>query len=134
MPVQMVNPKGVPAPVGMYHHASLTGHPQEVVFVAGQVGVDAAGRVGSDFRAEMTQVYKNLAAVLEGVGLSLSDVAKLTTYITSPDLIDPFYEVREEIYPALFPTGAHPPNTLLVVSRLVRPEFHIEIEAVAVRS
>lgn len=130
----MVNPKGVPSPVGMYHHASLSGHPKEMVFVAGQVGVDEAGVAPPDFAGQMKQVYRNLARVLEGLDLALADVAKLTTYITSADLIEPFYNVREEIYPSLFPTGAHPPNTLLVVSRLVRPEFLIEIEAVAVRS
>lgn len=134
MSVEMVNPRGVPAPVGMYHHASRTGHPKEMVFVAGQVGVDDGGKAAPDFPTQMKQVYRNIERVLEGLDLSLADVAKLTTYVTSPDLIGPFYDVRAEIYPSLFPTGAHPPNTLLVVSRLVRPEFQIEIEAVAVRS
>jgi enamine deaminase RidA (YjgF/YER057c/UK114 family) len=38
---------------------------------------------------------------------------------------------RAELFPKLFPAGAYPPNTLLVIERLVRPEFLIEVEAIA---
>jgi enamine deaminase RidA (YjgF/YER057c/UK114 family) len=42
-------------------------------------------------------------------------------------------KARQEVFPGWFPDGAYPPNTLLVVSRLVRPELRVEIEAMAVR-
>jgi hypothetical protein len=42
-------------------------------------------------------------------------------------------KARQEAFPGLFPDGVYPPNTLLVVSRLVRPELLVEIEAMAVR-
>ncbi len=41
-------------------------------------------------------------------------------------------ETRKEIFAKLYPSGAYPPNTLLVISRLVKPELLIEIEAIAV--
>ena len=41
------------------------------------------------------------------------------------------YEVREELFPDLYPSGKYPPNTLLVIDRLVKPEFLLEIEAIA---
>ena len=40
---------------------------------------------------------------------------------------------RREVFPGYYPDGAYPPNTLLVVSRLVQPELLVEIEAMAVR-
>ena len=41
---------------------------------------------------------------------------------------------RREAFPAYFPDGVYPPNTLLVVSRLVNPELLVEIEAMAVKA
>ena len=56
---------------------------------------------------------------------------KFTTYLVSAELISQFYEVREELFPELYPSGKYPPNTLLVIDRLVKPEFLLEIEAIA---
>ena len=53
------------------------------------------------------------------------------SYLVSVDLISQFYEVREELFPELYPSGKYPPNTLLVIDRLVKPEFLLEIEAIA---
>jgi len=58
-------------------------------------------------------------------------VAKLTTYLTRADDIEDFYRVRRELFAELYPEGGYPPNTLLVVDRLVFPDCLIEIEAVA---
>ena len=40
-------------------------------------------------------------------------------------------QARAAVFPKLFPGGKCPPNTLLVVNRLVKPEFLIEVEAIA---
>jgi enamine deaminase RidA (YjgF/YER057c/UK114 family) len=69
--------------------------------------------------------------VLAAAGSELGDVLKMTTYVTDAALIDDFYRVREVLFADLFPDGVYPGNTLLVISRLVRPEFLIEIEALA---
>jgi len=69
--------------------------------------------------------------VLEAAGAGLGDVMKMTTYLTDASLIDDFYRVREVLFADYFPDGVYPGNTLLVISRLVRPEFQIEIEALA---
>jgi hypothetical protein len=42
-------------------------------------------------------------------------------------------KARAKVFPRYFPDGAYPPNTLLIVSRLVKPELLIEIEAMAVK-
>jgi enamine deaminase RidA (YjgF/YER057c/UK114 family) len=70
--------------------------------------------------------------VLESIGATWANLAKMTTYVTTPEAIDDFYRVRATLYEELFPGGDYPPNTLLVVSRLVRPEFLVEIESLAV--
>lgn len=59
---------------------------------------------------------------------------KLTTYLVSDDLVDDFFTAREETIGQLFPSGAFPPSTLLIVRGLVRPELLVEIEAIAIAS
>jgi enamine deaminase RidA (YjgF/YER057c/UK114 family) len=124
---------GLGSPVGLYSHAVPLPDPGRLLCVSGQLSVDEVGtslHVG-DFDAQMRQVFSNLATVLDAAGTQLADVVKMTTYLVDPDHIDDFYRVREQLFAELFPDGVYPGNTLLVVQRLVRPEFLIEIEALA---
>ena len=124
-----LQPDGVGAPLGPYSHLSRAG---ELGFVAGQVGLDAAGELaGSDLAAQARQAFANIRAIVESQGGDLRSVLKFTTYLVGAENIEPFYAVRAELFPELYPEGEYPPNTLLVVDRLVKPEFLVEIEAVA---
>ena len=124
---------GLGSPVGLYSHAVPLPVGSRLLCVSGQLSVDADGGsvAEGDFDGQMRQVFSNLATVMEAAGGSLADVVKMTTYLTDASLIDDFYRVREGLFADLFPDGVYPGNTLLVVSRLVRPEFQIEIEALA---
>ena len=124
-----LNPDSVGDPLGPYSHVSTAG---DLALVAGQVGLDADGElVGSDLASQARQAFANVRAILESQGAALRSVLKFTTYLVGAENIEPFYAVRAEIFPELYPDGEYPPNTLLVVERLVRPEFLVEIEAVA---
>jgi 2-iminobutanoate/2-iminopropanoate deaminase len=105
-----------------------------IAHIAGQVAVDSEGRtVGEgDVDAQIERCFGNIGLVLESLGAGWPNVAKMTTYLTSADSIADFYRVRARLFEGFFPDGGYPPNTLLVVSRLVRPELLVEIEAVAV--
>jgi len=132
--VSYSNPPGVASPIGLYSQvARLSRGEHDLLFIAGQLSVDANGdSVGAgDFPAQMRQVFANVAAVLAAEGLGFDCIAQMTTYLRSEDLIGEFYRVREDLFKELFPQGAFPPNTLLVVSRLVRPEFLIELQCIA---
>ena len=105
------------------------------MFVAGQVAMDADGRVvgAGDLKAQASQVYRNLAAVLAEAGCTLRDVVKFTTFLVRNEDWAPFAEWRKAEYPALFPDGVYPANTGVVVQELARPELLLEVEAIAVR-
>ena len=124
---------GLGSPVGLYSHAVPLPAGSQLLCVSGQLSVDAEGNsvAEGDFDGQMRQVFSNLATVLEAAGAGLGDVMKMTTYLTDASLIDDFYRVREVLFADYFPDGVYPGNTLLVISRLVRPEFQIEIEALA---
>ena len=121
--------------LGMYSHG-MTVPAGELVIVAGQVGTDRAGNVVGfgDVAAQTKQAFENVRAVLAAAGSSMTDVVRFQTFLTHASDIDGFMQARRDVFPRLFPGGAYPPNTLLVVSRLVKPELLVEIEAMAVRA
>lgn len=134
MSVHYWNPPSLAAPIGMYSQiARLPAGEHDLVFVAGQLSVDADGEsVGTgDFQAQMRQVFANLGAALKAESLGFTDIAQMTTYLRGEELIGEFYRVREGLFKQLFPASVYPPNTLLVISRLVRPEFLIEVQCIA---
>ncbi len=129
---RVVTPREFGKPLGMYSHGMLAAG-GELLVVAGQVGTDREGRAGDDVIAQTKQAFANVGAVLDAGGCRWRDVVRLQTFLTSADDIAGFMKARQEVFPRYFPDGAYPPNTLLIVSRLVRPELRVEIEAMAVR-
>ena len=129
MVVAYENPPALGEPLGKYSHLSRAG---DLVIVAGQVGVRADGSLaGEDFRSQMRQIFENLRLALESTGGGLWNVMKLTTYVVGDAMIAEFYAGREDLYHDLYPAGKYPPNTLLVVNGLARPELLVEIDAIA---
>ena len=103
-----------------------------VVYLRGQIGQDLDTResVGiGDVEAQAEKAMANIAMLLEEAGSSLDDIVKVTVY-----LIDIRY--REPVYRTMgrWLKGVHPVSTGIVVSALARPEWLVEIDAVAVLS
>lgn len=99
-----------------------------LVYIAGQVARDAEGNVlaPGDIRTQTRQVFQNLRQVLQAAGGDVSDLLKMTTYITKIENFPVVSEVRSEFFP-----GEMPASTLIVVSRLAQPELLIEVEGMA---
>ena len=130
-PVEYLNPEGACPAQGLYSHIGKVSD-GALLFVAGQLSVAADGSVAGvgDFDAQFEQVFDNLEAVLKGVGRDFNDVIKFTTYLVHSQDIDSFMRLRKARFPRMFATSAYPPNTLLVVDRLVKEAFLIEVEAI----
>ena len=130
--VKYNNPSGLAKPLGAYSHVART-RASELVFIAGQVAVNEAGElVGKgDVAAQTRQAFDNLGRALRSEGLGFANVTKFTTFLVHSQDIEAFMAVRKEIFPKLYPGGQYPPNTLLVVDRLVGEQLLIEIEAIA---
>lgn len=121
-------PPTMPRSVGYSQVATVTGG--TVVFIAGQVALDRAGNIigRDDFRAQVRQVFENLKAALEAVGGTFDHVVKLNSYFLDLAWLAEFRDVRDEYINVERP----PASTAVQVSRLFRPEFLVEIEAIAV--
>jgi enamine deaminase RidA (YjgF/YER057c/UK114 family) len=101
--------------------------PGALLVVGGQNGVDATGAVVSDeLGAQTVQALRNVLAVLESVGASQADVAKLTIYLVAGGDVGQGYAAAQEVW------GQHPTAiTVLQVAGLARPDALVEIEALA---
>jgi enamine deaminase RidA (YjgF/YER057c/UK114 family) len=128
MAVELRNPEGLHQPP-TYSHLAI-GSGSRVVFIAGQVGFDADGRlIGRDHVSQAEQAYRNLAVAVEAAGGTIRDIAKITVFVVDhgPELIDPLAAARGAVF------GDHrPASTYLGVAKLIRPELLVEVEAVAV--
>lgn len=129
--VEYINPPGAGPVQGLYSHVGRA-EGGALAFVAGQLAVAPDGSVAGkgDFGAQFRQVFANLGDVLKGMDCTFNDVVKFNTYLVHSQDIEGFYAERAELFPKLFKGNAYPPNTLLVVNRLVKEAFLIEVEAV----
>ena len=133
MPVQTLNPAGLPAPEFYRQVAVATG--TRTVHLAGQVARTADGTpVGDgDLAAQVEQAYLNVATAVGAVGGSFDDVAKLTLYIVdwSPELLP---ALGAGVARAAQRLGADllKPVTLIPVTALGEPDLLVEVDAVAV--
>ena len=129
----VIKPKRFGPPLGMYSHG-MVAPGGEIVVVAGQVGMDDRRAVAvGDVGAQTKQALENVRAIVEAAGCTMQHIVRLQTFLTHAEDIPGFMAARGEVFPKYFPNGAYPPNTLLVVSRLVQPELLVEIEAMAVK-
>jgi enamine deaminase RidA (YjgF/YER057c/UK114 family) len=125
---QLLNPPTLAPPAGYSHLATVDSG--RLVFVSGQVALDSKGTlVGKDdLRAQTRQVFENLRAALEAADASFHDVIKLSTYVLDIAALAHFRAIRDEYVNTVNP----PASTLVQVTRLFRPEFLLEVEAIAV--
>jgi enamine deaminase RidA (YjgF/YER057c/UK114 family) len=127
MEIDRINPAALRKPDEYYTHVIKAGN---MVFVAGQVAVNKEGKmVGvGDITAQAEETYRQIQECLRSAGTDLSQVVKLNTYVTSPEYVRPVAAVRAKL---LREAGLLPASTLVVVSRLARPEMLIEVECIA---
>jgi len=128
--IQLLNPDTIAAPIAPYSNIARV-KASEFIFIAGQVGIDRDGKTPAEFDAQCAVVFANIGAALASQGANFSNVVSFTSYLVDTRHIPQFARYRAREFPRLFGGGAYPTNTLLVVDRLVREEFLVEVTAVA---
>jgi enamine deaminase RidA (YjgF/YER057c/UK114 family) len=127
---EFLSPKTLIPPAGYSHIAKV--NRGTIVYLSGQVPSDASGKLigEGNFEAQVEQVFRNLKIAVEAAGGTMADIVKLNIYLVA--------EVDQAAVPKLrairdryVNVETPPASTLVVVSRLARPGWLIEIEAVA---
>ncbi len=127
MPQKVVQPNGLWDPRPRFAQVVQSGGQ---VYIAGQTAVDENGNVvgKGNIEAQTRQVFQNLQKCLESVGAGFDKVVKLNIYSTDLDAhLECITKLRREYFPKE-PAA----STTIQVSRLVHPDWLIEIEAIAV--
>jgi enamine deaminase RidA (YjgF/YER057c/UK114 family) len=115
-------------------HSSNVAHGVEVpsgarlLFTNGQVGTRPDGSTPTTTAEQAEVVFGRLKAVLAAANMALSDIARLTVFLTDQADVGTFVDARDRIM------GDHKPGAIiLVVKGLARPELKIEIEVIAAK-
>lgn len=125
MAVERIHPEQLARPKRAYTPVVRSG---DCLYVSGQVPVTADGTiVTGDAAAQATQVLRNISTCLEAGGGTVSDIVAMTVYLT--DIAD--IDAIDVAFRDLFPDGTYPTRTTVQIAALGRPEFHVEISAVA---
>jgi enamine deaminase RidA (YjgF/YER057c/UK114 family) len=129
---RIFNPDTMAKPTAGYSHVAEV-NDGKIVYIAGQVAMDRGGNlVGKDdFRVQVQQVFENLKAAVEASGGDFTNIIKLNYYCA--ESVDPAQiPIVRDIRDKYVNTANPPTSTFVVVKRLVRPEWLIEVDAVAV--
>ena len=129
MTKEIFSPATLPPPVGYSHVAKVKG---TLVYVAGQVSSDASGKLVGEgnFEAQAEQVFANVKIAVEAAGGTMADIVKMNVYLVAEvgqDEVPKMRAIRDRYVNKEKP----PASTLVVVTRLARPGWLLEIEAIA---
>jgi enamine deaminase RidA (YjgF/YER057c/UK114 family) len=128
--IQFLKPDSMGKPAAAYSNIARV-KAAEYLFIAGQVGIDKDGKVPADFEAQCALVFGHIGAALASQGASFANIVSFTSYLVHSQDIPKFAQYRAREFQRLFPAGGFPPNTLLIVDRLVREDLLVEVAAVA---
>lgn len=121
-----LTPDAIRAPFSQYSHGVEVVAGARLVFCSGQLGIGPDDAIPPDTAAQTRLCFANIEAVLAQAGMGLANVVRINAYVTGREHLGSYMEVRNSLFgePA-------PASTLMIVSGFARPEFHVEIEAVA---
>jgi enamine deaminase RidA (YjgF/YER057c/UK114 family) len=122
--IRIYNPDTLGKPLGQYSHVTRV-KAGELLFIAGMLAP------GDDFDAQCAGVFAQIAKALESAGAGWANVVQFTTYLVHSQDITKFMQYRLREFPKMFANEAYPPNTLLIVDRLVQERFLVEVQTIA---
>ena len=122
--IRIYNVDSLGKPLGQYSHVTRV-KASEQLFIAGMLSP------GESFDAQCSGVFAQIEAALRSAGAGWGNVVQFTTYLVHSQDIPKFMQWRLREFPRMFPDGRYPPNTLLIIDRLVQEQFVVEVQTVA---
>ena len=122
--IKISNVEALGKPLGQYSHMTRV-KAAEYLFIAGMLAP------GDGFDAQCSGVFAQIETALKSAGGGWGNVVQFTTYLVHSQDIPRFMQWRLREFPRMFPDGRYPPNTLLIIDRLVQEQFLVEVQTVA---
>jgi len=123
------NPDTVAPPLSNYVHAVEVPGNARWLYVSGQLGITRDGSVPENFAGQAEQAFRNIIAILEEAGMSVTDIVRVNTYLTDTADIGDYRGIRDRML-----DNHATASTMLVISALAAPQYKIEIEVVAAKA
>lgn len=123
---RFLTPKAIKPPFARYSHGVEVPAGKRLVLCSGQLGIGADDSIPEDAGAQAELCFANIAAILGDAGLGLADIVRINAYVTDRVHLRPYMDVRDRLF-----SDPAPASTLMIVSGFARPEFKVEIEAIA---
>jgi enamine deaminase RidA (YjgF/YER057c/UK114 family) len=124
--IRYISTTAAPKPFSRYSQAVEVAAGSRLIVVSGQVGVGADGTLPKTEQGQHEQAWRNVLAILKSQNLGPRDIVEVTAYVTSPAGVPIYRQVRDRML-----AGAEPASTLLVISGLAHPDWHVEIQVAA---
>jgi enamine deaminase RidA (YjgF/YER057c/UK114 family) len=121
-----LSPQHIHPPFAPYSHGIVVPPGQQLVFCSGQLGIAHDGRVPADCAGQARICFDNIAAILGEAGMDLSHIVRINAFLTGREHLPDYMAVRNALF-----AEPYPASTLMIVSGFARPEFVVEIEAIA---
>ena len=116
-------------PPGVFSHATMIEAQGRLVFISGMTARKADGTIAAigDIEGQTRQVCENLKAAVEAAGGTMDDICRVDVYVRNIEQFAEIHKVRKEYFKAPVPA-----STMVEVSKMVSPDYLIEISAIAV--
>jgi enamine deaminase RidA (YjgF/YER057c/UK114 family) len=121
-----ITPRGIRPPFARYSYGVEIPPGYRVLICSGQLGMSPDDAIPPTIEAQTHLCFRNIAAVLKDAGMSLTDLVRINAYVVSREYLKGYMSVRDE-----YISDPPPASTLMIVSGFSRPEFLVEVEAIA---
>jgi enamine deaminase RidA (YjgF/YER057c/UK114 family) len=122
-----VTPATIAPPAANYAHGVLSTAPGRILHISGTVGTRSDGTISDDVAEQARETWRSLAAICVEAHMSLDDIVSITTYAVAGQPLGGVMAARDEAL-----GGRRVASVLITVPALARPEWKMEIAAVAV--
>ncbi len=123
---RFLTPKTIKPPFARYSHGVEVPAGKRLVLCSGQLGIGPDDTVPDDAGTQAELCFANIAAILAEAGMTLNHIVRINAYVTDRIHLRPYMDLRDQLF-----SDPAPASTLMIVSGFARPEFKVEIEAIA---
>jgi enamine deaminase RidA (YjgF/YER057c/UK114 family) len=121
-------PKSIRTPFARYSHAVEVPAHARWLLCSGQLGISTMDQIPESTEQQAILCFEAIGACLKEAGMTFGDIVRINAYVTDRAHMASYMAVRDR-YVALPP----PASTLMIVGGFTRPEFRVEIEAIAAK-
>lgn len=125
MAIQTIDPTSAPAAAGGYCQGLQVTGVSDLLFISGQIPETTSGTIPDDFESQCRQAWANVISVVEAAGLAVTDLLKVTTYLSDRRYAETNSRVRQEIL------GEHRPALTIIIAGIYDERWLLEIDAIA---